>query len=219
MSPKLKGFYWGACLLLPAFVGGCSSYRPAVVSNRAISNPTVGWNGYSVQAPDGMTIFNPETVDLDSAHVSDFQRWYAEEDRRASAGWYIVYTERFLFESGDDYAIGFMSDTYGLTGGWASITSVQMQYFLQKLANHKKVAINDTQSFSEILDLNGQRALHVSGECRPYFRKNAVPLAYEGYFVVGKLREVFWIEGFGKMEFRDEMKAKVRQTVESLRLN
>jgi hypothetical protein len=219
MSPKLNRFYWGACLLLSAFIGGCSSYQPAVVSDRGISNPTVGWNGYSVQVPDGMTLFNPESADLDSAKVTDFQRWYAEEDYRASTEWYISYTERFLFESGDDFAIGFMTDTYGLTSGWASITSVQMQYFLQKLANYKKVVINDTKAFSEIIGLNGQRAMHVSGECRPYFRKSASPLAYEGYFVVGKLREAFWVEGFGKMEFRDELMAKVRQTVESLRVN
>ncbi|VGO14467.1 hypothetical protein PDESU_03029 [Pontiella desulfatans] len=200
-------------------LAGCTAYQPAIVDGRNIGNPNVGWNGYSLLVPEGLAIFNPAMANLESAQVSDFQRWYAEEDRRAASVWYAAFTERFLFEHGTDYFISFIADTYELGGGWASITPMEMQYALQQVARRKMVEINDDAAFNEITEINGHRAVHVSGTSRPYFKKNPLPLAYEGYFILGSLREAFWIEGFGNETFRADLKLKVREVVDGLTIH
>lgn len=200
-------------------LSGCTGYRPALVQDGMISNPDVGWNGYSLKVPEGMTLFNPVAADPDSAKTSDFQRWYMREDRRSAALWYVVYTERFLFEHGDDYFISFISETYELPHYWTGMTSVEKQYALQKVANRKAVEINDDDAKREVVDIAGQRAAYVSGESKPYFRRNYTPLAYEGYFILGNMREAFWIEGFGDPGARGELKRKVHELANSLKLH
>ncbi len=44
----------------------------------------------------------------------------------------------------------------------------------------------------------------------------SVPLAYEGYLILGRLKEAFWIEGFGNIKKREEMFVKVTEMAESL---
>ncbi len=218
----MRTMIWG--LLLSILIGGCTSpfgyYEPATVQNGVISNPKVGWNGYSIQAPEGMTVFNPSVADPESARITDFQKWFMKEERRYAAAGYISYTERFLVEQEEEgFFISFVSDTYSLSAGWGAVTSVESTYLLRQIANNKMVDINDDSARRTELEINGQKAWHISGTSRPYFKKDYVPLAYEGYFIVGKLKEAFWIEGFGDMDTRDTMKKKVREMVESLTIH
>ena len=215
----MKNGLWG--VLLSVLVSGCASpfgyYKPAVVENGIIQNPMVGWNGYSIRVPEGMTVFNPIGADPDSAKLTDLQRWYMEEDQRYSAVGYVNYSERFLIEEeGSDSFISFICDTYDLSGGWATVSSVEGSYLLGKISNRKMVEINDTSAKREEITVNGQRAWYICGTSRPYFQKNYTPLAYEGYFIFGKLKEAFWIEGFGELDDRDGLKIKVREMAESL---
>ena len=215
----MKNGLWG--LLLIVLVIGCTSpfgyYKPAIVENGLIQNPMVGWDGYSVRVPEEMTVFNPVDADPDSAKFTDLQRWYIKEDQRNSAVGYVSYSERFLIEEeSSDSFISFICDTYDLSMGWAMLSSVESSYLLGKISNRKMVEINDTSAKREEITINGQRAWHISGTSRPYFQKNDTPLAYEGYFIFGKLKEAFWIEGFGELDDREGLKIKVHEMVESL---
>jgi hypothetical protein len=204
---------------LLAVLAGCAAYPPAMVENGVIRNPHVGWNGYALNVPEGLSVFNPANADPESAGLTDFQRWYMKEDRRSAGMWYVAYTERFLLEHADGYFISFICDSYELPRGWMQLSSVEVQFTLQQVARRKMVEINDDEAHSEVIEINGQRAVYVSGNSMPYFKKNPVPLAYEGYFVLGRLREGFWVEGFSDPSLRQELKRTVREVVENLEVH
>ncbi|MEE9368577.1 MAG: hypothetical protein V3V05_06895 [Pontiella sp.] len=211
-------------ILLVTLLSGCTSpfgyYEPATVQDGIISNPKVGWNGYSIKIPEGMTVFNPSTADPDTAQLTGFKKWFMKEDLRYATAGYISYTEHFLIEQHEvDFFISVVADTYSLSAGWGSITSMESTYVLRQIADRKMVKINDDSAKRTELEINGQKAWHISGTNRPYFKKDYVPLAYEGYFIIGKLKEAFWIEGIGAMDQRDKMKERVREMAESLQIH
>ena len=45
-------------VLILALLMGCATYPPTTIHERTISNPTVGWNGYSIRMPDGVVLID-----------------------------------------------------------------------------------------------------------------------------------------------------------------
>jgi len=212
----MRNVWWG--LVLVGLLGGCSTYQPAIVEEGMISNPKVGWNGYSIRIPDGVVLIDPASDAGGSERAAAFRDWYEKQTNRYGWDWYTSFTEQFLMEDVErNYVISFIADTFELpSSSWNMLTSVQKQYALQKMINRKKVVINDDHAHDEQVEINGHRGWYISGLSRPYFRKKVEPQAYEGYFILGNLREAFWIEGFGETSSRDELKQRVRAMVDSL---
>jgi hypothetical protein len=191
-----------------------------VVKEGVISNPKVGWAGYSIKLPDGIRLLDSASDEDESARAEEFRRWYDRQSARYGWDWYTRFSDRFLMEDVEDrYIISFISDTFELpSSSWSSMSSVETRYIIQKMINRKMVVINDMQALHEQVELNGQRGWYISGLSRPYFKKKINPQAYEGYFILGRLREAFWIEGFGDVDARDELKDRVRTMAESLKV-
>lgn len=199
---------------------GCTTYEPATIKDGIITNPAVGWNGYAIKVPDGVKNLRPSADENVPDREAEIRERYRDANERYVADYYTSFYEQFLFENpAQTYFISFISETYELPNGWNSYTSVEKQYMIQKLINRKKVIINDTQAHSEQVEFNGQRGWYISGDSSPYFRKGAQPVAYEGIFLIGGLKEVFWIEAFGMPGTRGEMKTKVYEMAESLKVN
>jgi hypothetical protein len=204
-----KCFQWivGSALLL----GGCSTYEPASLKDGVISNPSVGWKGYSVRVPDGLI-----PVD-ETGNGAEFRKWYEDQASDYAADYYASFSEQLLFEPPDQtWILSFLNNTYAIRTGWGAMSSFETQYILQKMINRKMVIINDMKAHGEQIDVQGQRGWYVSGTCKPYFKKNPRTLAYEGIFLLGSLKEVYWFEAFGSEESRPAMKMKVHEMAESL---
>lgn len=204
-------------LLLLILLAGCMAYEPANVTEGVISNPKVGWNGYSIRIPDGVALIQNVPDEPDSERSTKIKEWYADASSRYAAEYYTSFYEQFLLENPEQtFFLSFISETYELATGWAVMNSVDKQYIIQKMINRKMVVINDMKAHSEQIEMSGQRGWYVSGLAKPYFKKDAVPLAYEGIFLLGTLKEAFWIEAFGAPQIRDEMKKQVFEMAESL---
>lgn len=196
---------------------GCVVYEPAGVMEGVISNPKVGWNGYSIRIPAGLVLISDAPDEPASDRTSQIKAWYADASSRYAADYYTSFKEQFILENPEQtFFLSFISETYELRVGWKALTSVEMQYIIQKMINRKMVVINDMKAHSEQVVINGQRGWYVSGITKPYFKKNVVPQAYEGVFLVGDLKEAFWMEAFGPLLVRNEMKKRVFQMAESL---
>ncbi|MDZ8117183.1 hypothetical protein [Pontiella agarivorans] len=208
---------WNTSLCILLVLAGCRSYQPASVSDGAICNPNVGWNGYSIRVPDGVQRLRSSADENVPDREEEIRERYREANERYVADYHTSYYEQFLFQnSARSFYLSFISETYNFSRGWNSLTSVDKQYIIQKMINRKKVIINDTAAYSEQLEINGQRGWYISGSRRPYFQKNAEPTAYEGIFLIGNLKEAFWIEAFGEITARAEMKTRVFEMAESL---
>jgi hypothetical protein len=196
-------------------VAGCSTYEPAKVENGMISNPAIGWDGFSISIPEGVTLLDP--VQDPTGRAAELHSWYDKQSDRQDWKWYANYSEQFLMEDAEgEYIIRFISETFNIPTTWSMMTSVDLQYFLQHLMNRKMVVNNDVKALHETVDIKGRRGWYVSGLCRPYFNRKITPQAYEGYFILGRYKEVFWVEGFGDQDSREQLKRKVREMVESL---
>ena len=207
-------------ILVMLFLSGCiSGYEPGTVGLAAISNPSIGWSGYKVKIPEDYTVFDPERLDtLGSSNKDAHRRWVFEDERQYTADLAVAYHERFLLErEGDDGSyIIFICDTYELPKALSMFTSLEKDYLLRKFVNAKLVKMNDTDAFQELIIINGRQAFHIRGDWKPYFVKDAEPIAYEGYLVLGDLKEVYWFEGFAAEETRNAMQRAVGVMVESL---
>ncbi len=192
-------------------------YQPATVVDGVISNPRVGWRGYSVKVPDGFEVFDPATANSDSPELTQLQKWCLWDGDLYSRSMAIVYTESFLLEDPKGRGfIFFASDTLELSAPWSTWLSPEKEYFLRKAINDKLVLINDTKAYAEVLTLNGQRAWHIRGTAKPYFKKKPLGQAYEGYFILGNMKEAFWIEGWAPFSEREYLSEKIREMAESL---
>ncbi|MCF7817825.1 MAG: hypothetical protein K9M54_08070 [Kiritimatiellales bacterium] len=210
----------GFGLIVAGLLAGCAMpngyYQPATVKDGTISNPRVGWNGYSVKVPDGFAVFNPTTADPDSPDLTAFQRFYMQDEDRLSRALGISYTEWFLLEHRLlDCAISFSCNTYDLRASWSSMTSVSMEYFLRKLVNAKLVNLNDVDAHNELVTINGHRGCYISATTLPPYGGDQ-KMAYEGFFILGGLKEAYWFEGFGALYNRSMLKRLTRGMAESL---
>lgn len=205
-------------MILPLLLlTGCMAYEPAVVMEGVISNPKVGWNGYSIRIPDGLILLSGSLDKQASEQASKVKTWYADASSRYAADYYTSFYEQFILQNPEQtFFLSFISETYELRVGWKAMTSVETQYIIQKMINRKMVVINDMKAHSEQVEINGQRGWYISGMTKPYFKKEDVPQAYEGIFLQGGLKEAFWVESFGPPRVRDEMKKRVFQMAESL---
>lgn len=230
---KLVSKLWNYCSILilgkvaaglvVCVLAGCAMpngyYQPASVVDGVIDNPRVGWSGYSVKVPDGLDIFDPAKADPDSPELTQLQKWCLWDGDRYSRSMAIVYTESFLLEDPEGRGfIIFASDTLELSAPWSAWMSPEKEYFLRKRINEKLVLINDTKADNEVLTINGHRGWHISGIARPYFKKKQPGQAYEGYFILGNLKEVFWVEGWAPLAHREFLREKTREMAESLEI-
>lgn len=217
---------WGVICFSIAFptflLVGCAIpngyYEPATVKNGVISNPKVGWNGYTVTVPEGVSVFDPSTANPSDPELSEFQRGYLREQDLHSRGLHVAYTEWFLLEHRLlDYCISFTCSTYELPSPWSMMVSSDRQYFLQKLINDKLVRINDTDAHHETIQLNGHHGWYISGTTAPFYGKERGPNAYEAYFIIGGLKEAYWFEGFAPLHNRRMLRRHIKAMAESLR--
>lgn len=218
---------------------GCTTYEHGSVKDGVISNPTVGWNGYSVSIPDGMARLQASADDGVPDRETEFRAWYEESNVRFPFDYDLVYYEQFVLENEQgSFVLSFVSDTYDFTwqkqspynrdsdwtpelsleggGSWDSTTSVYKEFLANRMVKRKKVILNDTKAQSERVEMGACEGWYISGVTKPYFQKDASKLAYEGMFIFGGLKEVFWIEAFGDESARAEMKDKVFEMAESL---
>jgi hypothetical protein len=203
--------------LLVLFLTGCVAYEPATAVDGVISNSKVGWNGYSVRIPEGLVPLKSSPDERVPDRASEIKDWYADAASRYTADYYTTFSEQFLMENPErTLFVSFITETYELPSGWGTLSSVELQYIIQKLINRKMVVINDTKARSEQIEMKGQRGWYVSGTSTPYFRKKEQSLAYEGIFLIGDLKEVFWFEAFGDELARGEMKKGVHEMANSL---
>lgn len=208
---------WRGAGVAVLLLTGCVAYEPATLMDGEISNPKVGWNGYAVRVPEGMATIKTSADEEVPDRESNIRAWYEEQSGRYAADYYSAFSEQFLFEPpNESFFLSFVTETYELRTGWDTLTSVEKQYILQKMINRKMVVINDMKAHSEQVEINGRRGWYISGTSKPYFKKKPKTLAYEGVFLLGGLKEVYWFEAFGAAEVRDEMKKKAHEMAESL---
>ncbi|MDH3982291.1 MAG: hypothetical protein OES84_05245 [Kiritimatiellaceae bacterium] len=209
---------WILWVMGVGMLAGCASFHEASVEDGVIHNPETGWAGYSVEVPDGLVVVYPASDDAGSARALEFLEWYRKQTNHYGWEWYTTFTEQFLMEDRDKkFILSFVCDTFDLPApSWSSMPSVQRQYALHKMINRKKVVINDMKAHGELIEINGKRGWYISGLSRPYFKREVSPLAYEGFFIAGGLREAYWVEAFGDPALRGKMKVAARAMVESL---
>lgn len=202
-------------------MSGCATgYEAGTVSLGSIQNPSIGWHGYSVKVPESYTVFDPSQMDpSDTSNKAANRRAILADEKQYTANLAVAYHERFLLEGDDDQSyITFISDTYEFSSPLSTFTGVEKDYFLRSHLNAKLVKMNDTDAFQELITLNGHRAFHIRGDWRPYFNEEAEPIVYEGYFVLGELKEAYWIEGFATKKGMATMRKAVWEMVESLKI-
>jgi hypothetical protein len=207
-------------LMIPLLLlTGCTTYQPATVKDGVISDPSVGWNGYSIHIPPGVEPLKAENGESAQERQQTIRKWYEDQTSPLTLDFGTQSYDQLLFENpAQSYLLSFICESYGLRTSWSTMTSVQKQFIIQKLINRKLVVINDTKAHSEQIEINGQRGWYISGNSKPYFKKNPTILAYEGIFLLGNLKEVFWIESFGQEEERAAMKQCVHEMANSLDL-
>ncbi len=212
------------CIVSVAATGlmsGCmTGYEAGTVASGSIQNPSIGWNGYSVEVPTSYTVFDPSTMDpSDLSKKAANRRAVFNDEKQYTANLAVAYHERFLLESADDESyIIFISDTYELSSPFSTFTGVEKDYFLRSHLNDKLVKMNNTDAFHELITIGGHRAFHIRGNWRPYFNKHAEPIVYEGYLILGELKDAYWIEGFAVKEGTETMQRAVREMVKSLKI-
>ena len=200
---------------------GCSmGYQAATVDANSIQNPDLGWNGYSIDIPDHYQPFDPAQTHLSGSSNKDaFHKLFLEDEGRYATSLAVVNHERFLLESGNDNSfIIFTADTWEFPRPLSMFSSVERDYFLQKLLNDTLVEINDTSAFQEIITLNGHRTFHIQGNYKPYFVKDPTPTFYEEYFILGDLKEVYRIIGICLEAEKEQIKSTTKKMAESLKI-
>ena len=208
---------WGVAGSVVLFLTGCVAYEPATLLDGEIANPGVGWQGYTVQVPSGVTTIKTSADTEGLGRASKIRAWYEEQSARYTTGYYTSFSEQFLFEPpNESFFLSFVTEAYDLRTGWGVLSSVEKQYMIQKMINRKMVVINDMQANFEQIEINGQRGWYISGISRPYLKKNSQILAYEGICLLGNLKELYWFEAFGAIEVRETMKNKVDEMANSL---
>ncbi|MDF7807955.1 hypothetical protein P4E94_10940 [Pontiellaceae bacterium B12219] len=196
---------------------GCSTYQPATVKDGVISNPSVGWNGYTIDIPKGVGPLKAENGVSAQERQHKIRTWYDDQRSNDMLDFGTLTYNQLLYENpAQTYVLSFICESYDLRAGWGVMTSVEKQFIIQKLINRKLVIINDTKAHSEQIEINGQRGWYISGNSKPYFTKNPTTLAYEGIFLLGDLKEAFWIECFGQEGERASMKQCVYEMADSL---
>jgi hypothetical protein len=222
LTKLFPGVFLGVVSVSAAvLLSGCvTGYEAGTVGSAAIRNPSIGWNGYSVKVPANYTVFDPSQMDgSDLSNKASHRRAILEDEKQYAADLAVAYHERFLLEGEDDESyIIFISDTYEFSKPLSMFTSIEKDYLLRQFVNEKLVKMNDTDAFQELITVNGHRAFHIRGDWKPYFVKDAEPIAYEGYLVLGDLKEVYWFEGFAMEETRKSMQKAVRTMVDSLEI-
>jgi hypothetical protein len=212
MTPLLK------ILTIPLLlVAGCATYQPASVKDGVISNPSVGWNGYTIDIPKGVGPLKAENGETAPERQHAIRTWYEDQRANYALNFGTLTYEQLLYENpAQTYLLSYICESYDLRVGWGAMTSVDKQFIIQKLINRKLVIINDTEAHTEQIEINGQRGWYISGNSKPYFTKNPTVLAYEGIFLIGDLKEAFWMECFGQEGERAAMKQCVNEMADSL---
>jgi len=201
---------------------GCALFdhrSPATIENGTVANPRVGWHGYRLVLPPGFEALDAYALRTPVANgPDDFLPAYLEMARRydrparsAYADWLI------LRRPGDDAFVVFSVDSARISSTWPMMNSVDRRRLLQKSANRKTVEIDDDRARMRFVDLDGLRGWRLSGDCRSFYGADpAVPTAYEGVFLLGRMRETYRFEAFGPASRRAELGALVDTLARSL---
>lgn len=204
-------------------IAGCSSlggyYTPATVVDGTISNPKVGWNGYTIKVPDGLTVFSTADQDPESPHLTTEQRELLEYEDMQSRNGGIKFIECFLINDDESRITIIFSNEICETKPWSTLGSEKLNIILNRMIRRKKVLINDTTAMGKTITINGKRGWQLSGtpNADGFFGfKRQGNTAYEGIFIIGSLNEAYWIEGYSSVTERAFLKQQVIEMTESL---
>ncbi len=198
-------------------LAGCQVYHHAEISGNVIHDPQLGWNGYTVNIPDGYYIIPKKVAAASAGPLEHPVNWLVKERDIYTLSLALNFDERFLFKSDDEQSyILFASERLDFIKSLNQFSTVIKKRVMYNIRDYQKVRLNDSDALFEQMTINGMMACRVSGRLRPYFKKNYPTIFYEGYFFLGHLNETFWVEGISSAKGRTELQRGVKEMAESL---
>lgn len=207
-------------LLVVGCVGPQAVNQPAVVADGMIRNPTVGWSGYCVAVPEGMTLFNPAQVSADDPAQDKRHRDFVRFDQRMARNSDVDYSEHFLLECSDPYcSIFFRMESLNLPVGWSFMDSVKRRKVFEHLIWRAKLVMSDSDASSTRMSINDRPACLISGEGTPLFFKVDRDQACETIILLGRLKDYYILTGHCAPEDRLAMRSRLCKMAESLQVH
>lgn len=206
--------------VIPFLIGivGCQNFHHAEISGNKIIDPKLGWNGYEVTISDNYSLIPIDTADTLSGPLKRPVSWLFEKHDIFTLSLHINFYEHFFFQSNDQESyILFSVERFSLSTPFNHYSSVDKTYIRYNIRDCQKVRLNDSDAVFELVDLNGMSACRVSGQLKPYYRKEYPEIFYEGYLFLGHLNEVFWVEGISSAKGRAAMQRGVEEMAKSLK--
>ncbi len=187
------------------------------ISYKTISNNGVGLKGYSVTAPPGFSIFNPELVDPNAASLNYFQRimvknYDYDADKLKNQGEYLL--EGLV----QDCVIQFAASPKRIGKPWSTMLPMEKNAVLQEELRSRTAFIEDSGIIKELVTINGQRGWYISRITKNHFNGSGDPLAHESYTIAGKFNDTYLFNSYSFPENREYLRIKTRAMVESLNI-
>ncbi len=195
------------------FLTGCSGHMPAIVDSGLVSNPTIGWKGYTYKIPAGYQPFDPDSMEETSINsaidklTNKFKTARIEE---------IDYSDIVVLKKDqeDKYIVSIVV-VFPL---FESISTME--------TTHKKVILNATVGSaymgqikaekSKRMDINGHMAVYMEGF---KFKDKKLNKTYvsNAFFILGDLDESYMLFSLSEKKHKAEMKFVLSELVHSLR--
>ena len=198
--------------VLVLLLTGCATpILPAVVDESTIHNPTMGWNGYVFEIPEGiekvdlMTRSLEEGGEIEKVAARIMQRSWGERQRSDEWSW-ERFGEAFSFQGSEE-------KTFVLLGSHQLSIVAPMPMFGQLLPSEKRRVYNfctlwkGSWGKTQAAKMGGHQALYSSGfayEKNGIVYKNKIagsrPVFCVSCIVMGDTRDVYELLGFSAPE-------------------
>lgn len=239
---KIQWLIW--CLPL-VWLSGCATpaYKPAVVVNNTILNPTVGWKGYSIAVPEGYEVFNPRTATIKDPELLALlnNRFKLSGAPTEQPGEMAVKDVTFLFNEAQRATIIFHVLTIQLPGALSQVDGPTHERVLsehlaalQKRTEMQNIQFEEEQdqvvgtmkkerASRQILDKRIVRfgddlGCIVSGESIAFRRDGTVRKERtEEYIIVGSLDELYILAGTSDVRTAVDLTASMNAMAKSLK--
>lgn len=195
-------FLFGGLLLLTS----CASYKPAILENNCLRNPTVGENGYVIQIPEDF-VFQPREPLLQTPPArgvdEEIATFYKTSENVAR---FSAHEDSFAFKKGEEI-IAVSVSQLDIPALYLMSDDEQSQLLDQIMA--QSYGSRFTQ-FSQKIKIAGRPAVYV---------ENSSPNGYffVHYFVLGNLDEFYYLGSSGPPSGRAEVKERAWRLVQSLK--
>lgn len=208
-------------LLLPLiaslFLTGCQTYQPPVVTDRTISNPTVGFNGYEVTIPAGL-------IPAEKLAIPVYGEFIAE----VSEGYIIRGGDQYdtVLLNGYQKSVAFIVSEF-LTGSHTTFVDQQTGAYTTAQNRFGQLGKNDQMRYLGLVieDLNPRIQENVTREVvtingRPTgLVTEVVPKAQSTiytYITLGKMSEAFILIGASPDQYAPDLKMMMEKMIASL---